>query len=166
MLGFSFREVMEGTLTRAGERFDRAFRFELDVQSPTLTGFVTGVEAKATGTVLIDGLAKDAPARGTLTLSPFRKKTMRYTLDIEGKDGRKYVFDGQKMIRWLDAVHSWTTLPGVVYDEDRKIWGTGILRFEKRHLRPLLRSIRIGRTNKAAPERVEVTKPERAPVRV
>ncbi len=145
MLGFSFDEVMEGTLTRPGERFDRPFRFEFHVASPTLTGFLTGVKAQATGTVRIDGLAKDAPARGTLELSPFRKKTMRYDFDLVGKDGKTYRFEGQKMIRWLDAVRSWTTLPGVIYDDGRKIWGTAILRFEKRHLRPLLRSIRLHR---------------------
>jgi nucleoside-diphosphate-sugar epimerase len=145
VLGFSFEEVMEGTLTRPGERFDRPFRFEFRVCSPTLTGFFTGVKAEATGSVRIDGLAKDAPARGTLELSPFRKKTMRYDFDLVGKDGKSYRFEGQKMIRWLDAVRSWTTLPGIVYDEERKIWGTAILRFEKRHLRPLLRSIRFHR---------------------
>ena len=37
-LGFRFREVMEGTARRPGEREDRRFRFELDVSSDRALG--------------------------------------------------------------------------------------------------------------------------------
>src|SRR3990170_3886232 len=129
MLGFSFREVMAGTVQRPGERFDRPFTFELDVVAPSVTGLFTSVTGEATGTVRIDGLARDAAARGFLELSPLAGRRIRYCLDLTGDDGKPYRFDGHKSIDWLRApLQTWTTLPGAVYDEAGQVWGEATLR--------------------------------------
>jgi hypothetical protein len=151
MLSFSFHEVMEGTLQRAGERFDRPFRFEFQVDAPSVLGFATTAVGDCVGTVRIDGLAKHAPARGTLELSPLARKTIRYTFEFTGDDGRRYSFDGEKRTTLRRHVRGWTTLPGAVYDDAGKVWGEALLRFSlRRHLRGLLRSIRVGQPARLA----------------
>jgi hypothetical protein len=144
MIGFYFREIMEGTVQREGERFDRPFRFELDVTAPSLLGFATTAVGEAEGTVTLDGLAKDAKAKGRLELSPFHRQTIRYVLDFEGTDGKKYRFDGSKKTTVRRHLVGWTTLPGAIYDADGAEWGRASLRFSlPRHLPRLLRSIKL-----------------------
>jgi hypothetical protein len=143
-LGFSFHEVMEGTLQRDGESFDRPFRFELEVRAPDVLGFFSTAVGEAIGRVRIDGLAKDAPARGTLELSPLRHGRIRYTFTFPADDGNTYKFDGKKTITGLTRRRGWTLLPGAVYRDDGTEYGKATLRFSfPRHLPGLLRSVRF-----------------------
>jgi len=145
ILGFRFHEVMEGTVQRDGERFDRPFRFELDVRAPSVLGFATTAVGEAVGTVRIDGLARDVPARGTLELSPVLGNFIRYAFDFTADDGKSYRFDGSKKTTLRRHLVGWTTLPGKVYDEAGRVWGEATLRFSlRKHLRQLVRSIRVG----------------------
>ncbi len=149
LLGFYFREKMEGSVQRTGERFDRSFRFDFDVHAPSLLGFVTTAVGDCTGTVRIDGLAKNVPARGRIEISPWLKRSVRYVFDFTGQDGKRYRFDGAKHValrrhagHWTTG---WTTLPGHVYDADGNVWGDALLRFSlRRELRNLLRSFVVG----------------------
>jgi hypothetical protein len=144
MVGFYFREVMEGTAQRAGERFDRPFRFELDVNAPSVLGFATITVGEAVGTLRLDGLAKNAEARGRIELSPMARHTIRYVLDFTGDDGKRYRFDGSKKTTLRRHLVGWTTLPGKVFDEDGNVWGDAKLRFDlKRDLRDLVKSVRF-----------------------
>ena len=145
LLGFYFREKMEGTVQRAGERFDRPFRFDFDVHAPSVLGLSTTAVGECTGTVRIDGLAKDVPATGRLELSPVANKTIRYVFDFTADDGKKYRFDGAKKTTVRRHLVGWTTLPGKVYDESGAVWGDAVLRFSlRRDLRDLARSFRVG----------------------
>ncbi len=148
-LGFAFHEVMEGSIERVGERFDRPFRFEVAVSTPKLIARVAMCDAD--GFVRIDGLAKHAHATGRLELSPLIERRIRYVLDFEGDDGRRYQFDGSKSIARISAtpwslLRSWTTLPGDLKDiESGAIWGHALLRFHlRRDLRALVESVRLG----------------------
>ncbi len=144
MIGFSFHEIMEGTVQRTGERFDRPFRFEFEVRAPSVLGFVTTAVGEAEGTVRIDGLAKNAPARGHLELSPIAQKSIRYVFDFTGDDGNKYSFDGSKRTTLRRHLVGWTTLPGKVFDAQGNVWGEALLRFHlRRDLQRLLRSVRL-----------------------
>jgi hypothetical protein len=145
LLRFYFREKMEGSVQRTGERFDRAFRFDFDVHAPSLLGFATTAVGDCTGTVRIDGLARDVPARGRIELSPLHRRTVRYVFDFAGDDGKRYRFDGAKRVTLRRHLVGWTTLPGHVYDADGVVWGDALLRFSLRHeLRNLLRSFVVG----------------------
>ncbi len=145
LLGFYFREKMEGTIQCAGERFDREFRFDLDVHAPSLLGFATTAVGECDGRLHLDGLAKDARARGRIEISPLLRQTVRYVLDFTGDDGRRYRFDGSKRVTVRRHLIGWTTLPGHVYDESAGVWGDALLRFSlRRELRPLLRSVVVG----------------------
>ena len=147
-IGFAFQEVMQGSIERVGERFDRPFRFDVAVSTPRLIARVAMCDAD--GTLTIDGLAKNAHATGYLELSPLVERRIRYVLDFTGDDGVRYRFDGEKKIAGAFALphrllKSWTTLPGEVRAADGTLWGRAVLRFHLiRDLRALVESVRIG----------------------
>lgn len=149
MVGFAFQEVMEGSIERVGERFDRPFRFDVAVSTPRLLARVAMCDAD--GTLDIDGLAKNAHAVGRLELSPLVERRIRYVLDFTGDDGVRYQFDGEKKIARAFALphellKSWTTLPGEVRSASGELWGRALLRFHVvRDLRALAASVRVGR---------------------
>jgi hypothetical protein len=145
LLGFYFREKMEGSVQRTGERFDRSFRFDFDVHAPSLLGFATTAVGECTGTVRIDGLARSVPATGRIEISPWLKHSVRYVFDFTGDDGQRYRFDGQKRVTLRRHLLGWTTLPGHLYDADGNVWGNALLRFSlRRELRNLLQSFVLG----------------------
>ncbi|HEY1957486.1 MAG TPA: hypothetical protein VGH28_17830 [Polyangiaceae bacterium] len=148
MIGFAFHEIMEGSVQRLGERFDRPFRFEVDVSTPKVIARVAMCDAE--GSLRIDGFAKDAHAKGRLEMSPLVERRIRYVLDFEADDGERYQFDGSKRIAPFGALphtllESWTTLPGLVTRASGATWGHALLRFHMgRDLRGLLASMRVG----------------------
>ncbi len=158
MIGFAFHEIMEGSIVRVGERFDRPFRFEVDVSTPKLVARVAMCEAE--GFLRLDGLTKHARATGRLEMSPLVERRIRYVLDFVGDDGARYQFDGSKRIARFGALphvllKSWTTLPGAVTAEGGETWGRALLRFHMgRDLRGLLSSMRIGPSNRLEAARV------------
>ena len=143
MIGFGFHEIMEGSIERVGERFDRPFRFEVAVSTPKLIARVAMCDAE--GFLRIDGLAKNARATGRLELSPLVEHRIRYVLDFTGDDGKRYQFDGSKTgLRGFGPrlLKNWTTLPGVVTGEDGNVWGHAVLRFHmRRDLKQLVSSM-------------------------
>ena len=142
-LGFEVSEVMDGSLHKPGENFDREFRFDLRVVFPALWRIFLVAVGHARGTCHIDGVADNAPATGTLELAPFRRRLARYTFTFIADDGHEYRFDGWKSLG-LNLRRSWTTLPGKVYDENGDVWATATLHFSFRyHFPGLLRSFRF-----------------------
>lgn len=147
MLGFAFHEIMEGSVVRTGERFDRPFRFEVDVTTPRL--FSRVADCHAEGFVQLHGLAKHARATGRLELSPLFERRIRYVLDFHDDGGAPCQFDGEKRIARFGALphvllRTWTTLSGVV-TRGGETWGRALLRFHlRRDLRALAESVRVG----------------------
>ena len=156
-LGFEVQEVMEGSLRRPGENFDREFRFDLGVVFPALWRILLVAVGRARGTVHVDGLARQAEAVGALELSPFRRRLARYTFTFTGDDGNEYRFDGWKSAG-LDVRRAWTTLPGRLYDAQGEVCATATLHFSfRRHFPGLLRSFRL--LWPSAPEREQERQP-------
>ena len=144
MLGFGFHEIMEGTVQRDGENFDRPMRFEFDVRAPSVLAILRTAIGEAVGEVRIDGLAKNVPAQGTLSLSPLSEARIRYAFDFTGDDGKPYRFEGIKVTTARRHLRGWTTLPGKVLTADGSVWGKALLRFSmRRDFRGLVRSVRL-----------------------
>jgi hypothetical protein len=142
--GFTFRERMEGTVQRPGERFDRSFHFDLAVRAPSLLRMVTTAVGEASGALHVDGLARSARATGRLELSPVRHRTLRYLLEFDGDDGARYRFDGTKRVPLRRHLVGWTTLPGAIYDAEGRVWGEARLHFSlRRELASLARSFKL-----------------------
>ena len=83
-----------------------------------------------TGTVEAPGLAAAAPTEGTITMRPVIGRIIKYELAFTGDDGKRYRFVGQKDIRWLDALRTWTTLPGEISDESGRLVARCQTRFD------------------------------------
>ena len=144
MVGFAFHEVMEGTVQREGENFDREFRFELEVKAPSVLAILRTAVGDAEGRVHIDGLAKNATARGTISISPLAEQRIRYAFDFTGDDGQPYRFEGVKVTTARRHLSGWTTLVGRVYEADGSVWGRAVLRFSmRRDFGGLVRSVRL-----------------------
>ena len=128
-MGFGFEETMSGTWTKDG--VTRPFSFTVKVRSGPLGTFRKKNQmAEMEGTVEAGGLATRQPLRGTMLLQPFLGRVIRYEFDFNGDDGKPYTFAGQKDIRWLDPVRTWTELPGEITDGDGRVIGRAMTRFD------------------------------------
>jgi hypothetical protein len=78
----------------------------------------------------IPGLATRQPLRGTLLLQPFLGRVIRYEFEFTGDDGQPYSFAGQKDIRWLSPLRTWTELPDEVRDAAGTLVGTALTYFD------------------------------------
>jgi hypothetical protein len=123
-MGFGFDETMSGTWTRDG--VTRPFSFTVKVRK-------TDRLAEMEGTVDAGGLATRQPLRGTLLIQPFVGRVIRYEFEFTGDDGKHYTFAGQKDIRWLAPLRTWTELPGEVRDEDGKLVGKAMTKFDMKN---------------------------------
>ncbi|HVV83214.1 MAG TPA: hypothetical protein VHE35_09040 [Kofleriaceae bacterium] len=133
MAGFTFAETMSGTWTPAEDiSIARPFRFTVRVHSGPLADFRKDQVADMEGEVEAEGLAAGAPLVGTMVLRPLFGRMIRYEFEFDGDDGQRYRFAGQKDIRWLDPLRTWTELPGELTDETGHVIGTAHTRF---HLR-------------------------------
>lgn len=132
-MGFRFAETMSGTWTRTdrtGER--RPIQFSVVARSGPLGRFRADKVARLTGTIDAEGLATRREVTGTLVLKPFVGRVIRYELDFTGDDGKRYRFAGQKDIRWLDPVRTWTELPAEITDTEGALVGRALTRFDLR----------------------------------
>ncbi|HZD17806.1 MAG TPA: hypothetical protein VE669_06670, partial [Actinomycetota bacterium] len=125
-----FAEVMEGWLRRP-EAAARAFGFRIRVTVPGGVRPFGTAAGSVDGTVHLGGLATAAPATGTLEISPWERRRIRYVLDFALDDGTRLRFDGTKRISYARPIRSWTTLPGLVTEAGRP-WGRALLRFPVR----------------------------------
>ncbi len=127
-MGFGFAETMSGTWTRDG--VERPFRFTVKVRSGRLRDFRRDQVAEMEGTVDAGDLATGQPLRGTLLMKPFLGRVLRYEFEFTGDDRRPYRFAGQKDIRWLAPLRTWTELPGEVTDDRGRVIGRALTRFD------------------------------------
>jgi hypothetical protein len=129
--GFSFDETMSGTMERVDRPGDAVpFTFSVHVHAPSTLRILRDGKATMRGTVEAPGLATSAEAEGTLTLRPVVTRIVHYDLAFTGDDGKRYRFTGQKDIRWLDALRTWTTLPGEITDESGRVVARCQTRFD------------------------------------
>jgi hypothetical protein len=128
-MGFQFAETMSGLFAPADHPEDkRLFAFDLHLSAPSTWRYLRDGRLRMTGMVEAEGLAERAPLEGTMTLRPW--KLIRYEFEFPGDDGRRYRFRGQKDIRWRDPLHSFTELPGAVYDEGDTQVGSCLVEFD------------------------------------
>jgi hypothetical protein len=128
--GFRFAETMSGTYTRRGKGAQaRRFSFTAEARAGSVLRHLRDGKTSLRGTLEADGFASGVPIEGTLTMLPFRRRLIRYEFDFVADDGQPYRFAGQKDIRWLAPLRTWTELPGEVRDDDGKLVGTAMTHF-------------------------------------
>jgi len=145
-LGFRFDENMAGSyrLLREPEA-ERRFAFHYNVVSPGLWRTLRDGRAEATGYVEAEGLAERAELAGFIVIRPLVARVIRYEFHFCGDDGSRYRFAGEKTIRHLHPIRTWTTLPGALYDAEDKQIAHNLVRFDLKEVGPFLRSFKLAR---------------------
>ncbi len=133
-MGFRFAETMSGTIEwddAPGTR--HPLRFDVVASAASTREHLATGRAELRGTIHAPPIAEAAPAEGTITIRPIGQRIIRYELAFVGDDGKHYELVGQKDIRWLAPLASWTTLPAEIVDADHRRVATCMTRFDYRH---------------------------------
>lgn len=151
--GFTFSETMAGHHVllegdRAGERLQ--FKFDAVMTSDSLADFIFGgagekAVSRLEGTLNAEGLATNAPIRGTLEYHFGRQRGMLvYAFDFTGDDGRAYHFRGEKHREVPNITKGMTTLHGkVTAKQTCELISQGISYFDMKDLPEFLGSYKL-----------------------
>ncbi|NOZ01004.1 MAG: hypothetical protein GXP54_03840 [Deltaproteobacteria bacterium] len=139
---FRFDENMYGHFREirpdgASGTFDFTCRAEAD-----MVRFIQDRNMRLTGTVTMEGIAKDAPMEGTLRIDPLSGKELVYDFTF-AHDGSRYRFLGRKSVRFMAPVTSMTNLSGQV-ERDGVTLADVDSRFNLLELPGFLLSFRLG----------------------
>ena len=130
-MGFEFSETMAGTFeldAKPGEK--HPLRFEIQIHADSTREHLKTGRAHITGVVHAPPLADSADADGTIIIRPLGQRIIRYELSFQGDDGHRYELVGQKDIQLRRLLHTWTTLPMEILDEQHKRVATCLTRFD------------------------------------
>jgi hypothetical protein len=89
--------------------------------------------AVLSGTVHAPPIAQAAVADGVIIIRPVGQRIIRYELTFTGDDGKPYELVGQKDIRWLAPLKTFTYLPAEILDGEHRRVGTAETSFDLRH---------------------------------
>lgn len=143
MINVTFSENMSGTYERLDEPgVLRPFRFHVDALGGLPGTLLTG-RVRASGHVEAEDLAEHAAIEGEMVMRPWVARFVRYEFAFTADDGRRFRYAGQKRIRHLRPVSTWTTLPGTLFGPDGEEWATSVTRFDPRELASFLMSYRL-----------------------
>ncbi|HEX4421008.1 MAG TPA: hypothetical protein VH165_23990 [Kofleriaceae bacterium] len=133
-MGFQFAETMAGTV-----EWDRQpgvqhpFSFEITAEAASTRSHMKDGKATLHGVIHAPPVADAAPAEGVITIRPVGQRIIRYELQFPGTDGRHYELVGQKDIRWLDPIRTFTYLPAEIIDDDHRRVGVCRTSFDLAH---------------------------------
>lgn len=145
-IGFRFEENMYGSYHLVREPgAERRFAFHYEVASRELWRTLRSGRAEATGWVEAEGLAAHAELVGFIVIKPLVARFIRYEFDFRGDDGTSYHYAGEKTIRHLHPLRTWTTLPGALYDAEGEEIARSLARFDTQEMGPFLRSFQLAR---------------------
>ena len=119
MPGFEFAETMAGSVEwDAHPGVKHPFSFRVRAHAASAREPLVNGRASLHGVVHAPPIAAAAEAEGTITIRPIGQRIIRYELAFVGDDGHGYELVGQKDIRWLSPIKTFTTLPAEILDED------------------------------------------------
>lgn len=133
-MGFQFAETMAGTVEwddKPGVR--HPFRFEITAQAESTRSHLKDGKAAIRGLIYAPPCAEGVDAEGTITIRPLGQKLIRYELSFVGDDGKPYELVGQKDIRFLSPIKSFTQLPAEILDEEHRRVATCRTTFDLKH---------------------------------
>lgn len=117
MIGFSFRETMQGRFFLLSDPLvERKLTFSLVAQAQHLRRFALDKTCRITGHVTAEGLATEQPLVGTLKLLVLHERRLPYRFTFKGDNGEPLSFVGQKEFSPLAPIQTMTDLPGYLYD--------------------------------------------------
>jgi hypothetical protein len=132
-MGFAFSETMSGTFAWDREPDKQLpLRFEVTAHAASMRQHLSTGQAALRGTIHAPGLADGTPAEGSIVIRPIGQRIIRYELRFRGDDGKHYELVGQKDIRWLAPLETFTSLPAEILDDQHHRIATCMLRFDLR----------------------------------
>ncbi|HVK84634.1 MAG TPA: hypothetical protein VM513_11035 [Kofleriaceae bacterium] len=143
-MGFQFAETMAGTIEwDAAPGVRHPFKFEVTAQAESTRAHLRDGRALLHGIVTAPPRVSGADAEGVITIRPIGQKIIRYELSFLGDDGTPYELVGQKDIRYLAPLKTFTYLPAEILDEDHRRVATCQTTFDlRRHWWSFVRSFR------------------------
>ena len=142
-MGFQFAEEMAGTIEwDAAPGVQHPFKFEVTAHADSTRAHLKDGKATLRGTITAPPRASAVDTEGVITIRPLGQRIIRYELQFVGDDGKAYELVGQKDIRWLHPLRTFTYLPAEILDEDHRRVATCKTRFDLRHGWSFLRSFR------------------------
>src|SRR5450432_2273888 len=124
---------MSGTVEWQNEPGKRhPFRFDVTAHAASTRDHLATGMASLSGTVFAPPMTRAADTHGTITIRPLGQRIIRYELSFSGDDGKRYEIVGQKDIRWLKPLSTFTTLPAEIRDADHHVVGTCLTAFDLR----------------------------------
>src|ERR1700690_4035634 len=133
-MGFEFSETMAGTVVwDDAPAVKQPFRFEVTAFAPSMREHLMTGRAMLEGRVFAPPRFDGVPALGVITIRPLVKRIIRYELAFADSAGKRYELVGQKDIRWLAPLATFTYLPAEIVDQDHKRVGVCETAFDLRH---------------------------------
>jgi hypothetical protein len=143
-MGFQFAETMAGTVewdAQPGAR--QPVKFEITAQADSTRRHLADGRAAVRGTLHAPPIAEAVDVEGIITIRPVGQRIIRYELAFLGDDGKHYELVGQKDIRWLSPLRTFTYLPAEILDEEHRRVATCEITFDlKKDWWSFLRSFR------------------------
>jgi hypothetical protein len=133
-MGFRFAETMAGTIEwDAQPGVKHPFSFEVMAEAASTRSYLQDGKAALRGVVHAPPLVAVGDAEGTITIRPLVERIIRYELSFGGDDGKTYELVGQKDIRWLAPLRSFTFLPAEILNDEHRRIATCQAAFDLRH---------------------------------
>jgi hypothetical protein len=134
-MGFQFAETMAGTVVwdaafeaQAGMR--HPFRFEIEARVDSTRQHLADGKAEVRGTIHAPPIAHGVDVEGVITIRPIGQRIIRYELAFVGSDGKRYELVGQKDIRWLSPLRTFTHLTAEIRNEEHRRVGACDITFD------------------------------------
>ncbi len=133
-MGFEFAETMSGTIEwDAAPGVRHPFSFEVTAHAHSMRAHVRDGRAELHGVIHAPPRADAADAQGTITIRVVGQKIIRYELAFTADDGAPLTLTGQKDIRWLAPLKTFTELPAEIRDDAGRRVARCSTRFDLRH---------------------------------
>ncbi|MDX2091498.1 MAG: hypothetical protein SFX73_26795 [Kofleriaceae bacterium] len=120
-MGFQFAETMAGTIEwDESPGVTHPFKFEVTAHAESTRTHLRDGRALLRGIINAPPRVNNADAEGVITIRPVGQKIIRYEMSFIGDDGTPYELVGQKDIRFLSPLRTFTYLPAEILDEDHR----------------------------------------------
>lgn len=130
-MGFQFAETMAGTVVWDAEPgVVHPFSFDVTARATASRERLHDGKGTLRGVIHAPPVTRAADAEGTITIRLLGERIIRYELRFTGDDGKRYELVGQKDLRWLSPLHSFTHLPADILDDQHRRVGTCESRFD------------------------------------
>jgi|GEM_PF-594702 len=121
--------------------------FEIDAVAPRIERFFFNPTTKIRGNLYMEGMGNHhIPIEGTLDIPLLTRRKIIYNFRFKSNDGKEYRFSGEKNIKFLQLIDTFTTLPGKITDIHGKEVASATLHFNlRRDFIPFIRSFSLTR---------------------